>query len=509
MRSSSNTDSNLRYPTLIYSFFALAGAATSFSLYPLWLLPFILIPACILLFLKIQWQQLCVAVTIGLAAFTLTNYRYHFPNGQDSYTGIATVEIKSITPRKTPFGKVWSYQATLKSLTTPAKIVAKNIPISFTAPIDENSRLVAIHPYQIQAKIKEQSPHRFTLSPTKKASWIPLEASDLLFPAEWRFHAKTSTQDYIQRHISDRHVASFLSGIATGQFNNTQLAYELNRFGLQHLMAISGLHFSIIAMILGFLLSICMPQRIAALTVIILLSAYFIFLGPSPSVLRAWVAITFALLGTLMGRGSQGLNSLGMGLLLIIVWDPLMIESIGFQFSFGITASILLWFPICDGLMQKLFRKRALHEIVELGPFEHFGYYFLSLIRQALSLTIAVNLAALPLTLFYFHKFPMMGLIYNLFFPFMVSISMLLLMAAILTAPLPGLSQLFHAANEHYTHFLLSFAFDLPKGFDYVWYYKGLPPSLLALYLAILYIGGLVLREKTENNSLTPSWYSL
>jgi competence protein ComEC len=118
-------------------------------------------------------------------------------------------------------------------------------------------------------------------------------------------------------------------------------------------MAISGLHFSIIATFLGLILGLFVSRKIASVTMIILMSAYFIFLGTSPSVTRAWIAIMLALMSLLLGKRSSGLNALGIGILVVVLWDPLAMREVGFQFSFAVTAAILLWYAPCDVLLQK------------------------------------------------------------------------------------------------------------------------------------------------------------
>ena len=271
-----------------------------------------------------------------------------------------------------------------------------------------------------------------------------------------------------------------------------QLSNELSRFGLQHLMAISGLHFSILASLLGIGLCLIFSSRITSILTIILLSAYFIFLGNSPSVMRAWITLSIGLFGILTSKRSQALNSLGFAILVIVLYDPLSISEIGFQFSFIITASILIWFSPLDHLMQKIFMKRPLSQMVTYDWIDQHAYCILCFLRQALALTLAVNLAALPLTLYYFQKFPLMSLIYNLFFPFTVSLSMLLLLLAVMTAPIiPILSTLFHNINDQYTQFLLNLAFNLPGDFDFNLYTEPFPGEFVLYYLLILFTLGI------------------
>lgn len=494
-----------RYPAFFYGLSAVIGA--SYVLYKenylslFWIFCLVL-PAISLKKKRIQ-QKLVLALGIMAATFFLTSSRYFFPPAETTtVSGIAEIEISSISSSKTHFGSAWKYQATLLSFIPdgdPQKTLARNIPVRILIPLTQGSeRPSATQRYRLKARLKNNGEGMYTLIPRKNTRWEPMQ--NVLNLTEWRLGAKTFLQKHIADNISNSHVAAFLSGIATGTFDDMQLKLELGRFGLQHLMAISGLHFSILGALLGTALCIFFSYRIAALLMILLLSSYFLFLGSSASVLRAWVAITIAICGILAGKRSQALNSLGIGLMVIAVWDPLLIQTIAFQFSFAITAAILLWFTPCDLWLQSIFPKRTLSQMADVGWWDQHGYCLLCFLRQALALTIAVNLVALPLTLFYFQKFPLMGLVYNLFFPFMVSFSLLLLLLGLMTAPLPGLSHAIHGMNELYTQFMLNFTFNLPKLFDAIWHVPDIPSELILCYLPIVLMVGLLMKHRSEDS---------
>ena len=92
-----------------------------------------------------------------------------------------------------------------------------------------------------------------------------------------------------------------------------------------------------------------------------------------------------------------------------------------------------------------------------MDSWDRHGLCLLHFLRQGLALGIAVNLAALPLTLYHFHKFPLSGLLYNLFFPPMVSISLFLVAAAAgVGLAFPWLASWIHSLNAAYTSFLLN-----------------------------------------------------
>ena len=69
-----------------------------------------------------------------------------------------------------------------------------------------------------------------------------------------RFQAKTAVSNYLKRHLKDPRVASFFSSLATGDLDERALSLEFGKIGVNHLLAISGFHFALLAAFCGFLL---------------------------------------------------------------------------------------------------------------------------------------------------------------------------------------------------------------------------------------------------------------
>lgn len=156
-----------------------------------------------------------------------------------------------------------------------------------------------------------------------------------------------------------------------------------------------------------------------------------------------------------------------------------------------------------DFFLQKVFRKRPLIELTRMDLIQQHGYILLTWLRQALALGIAVNLAVLPLSLYCFHKFPWMSLLYNLFFPFMVSISMVLLLAGLSLSLIPFAGELIHGFNSAFTRFLLNFTSEAPPFLDLNWRISEFPAGGLIVYLSLLFFTGLLLKLHIEKHDQT------
>lgn len=495
-------------PALLYGVAFLLGC-----MYALHWNAVLLIPTLILfipLLLKTTYQKpettlrLLLSVGIALLAFSYIKMTIQFPDSEvNAPRGIAIFETSNLSMIKKHHGRYANYKGTIKAFFVEGKRIAKNIPASII--ISEKLSLPpADRSYKISGTLKEISTHSYTLIPDKELPWIPLLNTWSL--AQLRYSMKQHVSNYLHDNINNQRSANFLSGIATGDFEDRMIAQELGRFGLQHIMAISGFHFAILASMLGFLLRLIFHQRSSSIFLIVLMTSYFIFLGCGPSILRAWITSLIVISSFLIERKASALNTLGIALLAILGINPLLCENIGFQFSFVCTAAILLLYAPCDALLLKIFPMRSLHITSKMSYFSQHAYCFLFTCRSACALGIAINLVALPITLYYFQKFPFLGLLYNLFFPFMVSISMfLLLLGVIVSTILPPLAFAIHSLNSFYTNFMLNYAYNVPINFDLLLRSDGFPIEMIVIELSVLFAAGIYYKDycSTKQNDWT------
>ncbi len=169
--------------------------------------------------------------------------------------------------------------------------------------------------------------------------------------------------------------------------------------GVAHLLAVSGLHVGIIAMLASlamFPLMLWGARRLKVIMTIILVWLYVLFTGASPSVVRAGIMITVFLLSRIMERHSCGLNSLCLACVIVLAVDPEQLVSIGFQLSFASVAAILLF---------------ANHLSIASSSTNR----FVRAVGSFFGVSLAANLGAGIIAAYYFHTFPVYFLITNAF----------------------------------------------------------------------------------------------
>ena len=138
--------------------------------------------------------------------------------------------------------------------------------------------------------------------------------------------------------------AGFLTAILTGERGEvSERAYlALTEAGLNHILAVSGMHCGFLMALAGLLLQ---NRRLQALLGVPLLAFYAALTGGSPSVLRACVMLSLPLLAILARRESDGPTSLLAALFFILLANPFAAASVGLQLSFAAMAGILWLSP--------------------------------------------------------------------------------------------------------------------------------------------------------------------
>ncbi len=307
----------------------------------------------------------------------------------------------------------------------------------------------------------------------------------------YRFRAKEGLSQLLKTHFKGEREVSFLNGLATGNFTDSALISCFGRLGLAHLMAISGFHFTILALLLSLILRLLLPPITGRLALALGLTFYALFIGGSASVMRAWTMALLSLVAPLLCRKGNPLNSIGVALGLITLTDPRATATLGFQFSFLCTAAILLFYKPLEELLTYFLPRMSYKEAHLLSVLDKHGYLALAFLRSLTALTLAVHLLALPLTLFYFQRFCLMGLVYNLFFPLLITLVMFLLAIALVLSPLIGpLGRPLFNVVELLTKFSINFASDVPPFFDFTLRTGPLSANLIALIvLAWLTLG--------------------
>ncbi len=143
------------------------------------------------------------------------------------------------------------------------------------------------------------------------------------------------------------------------------------RSGAAHLLALSGLHIGIVAMILMLLLTpmifLFRGHIWRSLLVVVLIWGYAYIVGMSSSVVRSTIMYSVLIVAPIVGRDYNSLNALSLCVLIMTLIEPMVIFDVGFQLSVLSVAAIILWaMPLWGVLRRRVGGGRLFKEFVLL-----------------------------------------------------------------------------------------------------------------------------------------------
>jgi competence protein ComEC len=190
-----------------------------------------------------------------------------------------------------------------------------------------------------------------------------------------------------------------------------ELLSYYTKTGTIHALSVSGMHVGLIYVVLEWIFIFFNRRKLSKfiklIVIFLLIWSYTLLTGLSPSVLRAAIMISVFMIGKGINRSANGVNILAFSAFLILLYDPLIIWDVGFQLSYLAVLGLILLQPIIENwffFKNILFKK----------------------IWSAVSISLAAQLFTFPLSIYYFHQFPLYFLVSNLFIFLPVTVIMYL-----------------------------------------------------------------------------------
>ncbi|HLF78830.1 MAG TPA: DNA internalization-related competence protein ComEC/Rec2 [Dehalococcoidia bacterium] len=120
------------------------------------------------------------------------------------------------------------------------------------------------------------------------------------------------------------------------------LTQDFNDAGISHLVAISGYNVMLVAGFAVAALSWVLGRRQATVLAMALAMVFALFVGATPSVLRAAVMAQVVLGASLAGRPNSARGAVLLTGAALTAWQPSLIDDVSFQLSFAATLGIVL-----------------------------------------------------------------------------------------------------------------------------------------------------------------------
>ena len=171
--------------------------------------------------------------------------------------------------------------------------------------------------------------------------------------------------------------------------------------GVSHLFAVSGLHLSVLTQVLLYSLKrLLVPRRVRGILTAAAVLVFSALVGWTPSVTRAGILCLLVVLGGCFRRQADARNSMGLALILLLSENPFAAYDVGLLLSFLATFGLLFVSPQLSERLQRL----------SFGKLQRAW----NAIASTMSITASATLATLPVTVLYFGRVSLAGLLANL-----------------------------------------------------------------------------------------------
>lgn len=181
------------------------------------------------------------------------------------------------------------------------------------------------------------------------------------------------------------------------------LSYDLKilfrNTGLSHLIAISGLHLTIITQLFLYLINnIPCPKLIRFILLFCIILLYIIIADFSPSILRAASMALLMMFANLAYRQYHSSFALIITVLFLTAINPGIIKDISFQLSVLATFGIIYLYPILN--KEFIFN----NDLDNTNKIIQIFKSFIIILTNSFKLCLSALLFVLPLTIYYFHE---------------------------------------------------------------------------------------------------------
>lgn len=200
------------------------------------------------------------------------------------------------------------------------------------------------------------------------------------------------------------------------------------RCGISHVMAVSGLHLSLLMALLGWLLDRCRyigPRAKCGIRIAAVL-LFMAFVGFSASVTRAGLMLIIYYLAILLRRDADSLNSLCLAIFVLCVCDPYAAANAGMLLSFFATLGLIVAEPV---LMKYI----CAHFAVKAGTWR-------ASLAETVTGSVTTVVFTLPVSALYFGEISLVSPLANLLFvsPLMLLMAAGGILAAVSAVPFVG-----------------------------------------------------------------------
>ena len=180
---------------------------------------------------------------------------------------------------------------------------------------------------------------------------------------------KIKLNKYIDENYSDT-ASGFLKTLLLGETNEIEkeIKEDFTKANISHILAISGMHISIIILVIKNIMQILkFDKRLEKIFLNLLIICYIFFIDYPISAIRVAITQVILLITFFTNRKSNFYNTISITLFIILLLNPYNIESTAMQLSFGGICGIYLFYKFIKKMFFYKFciQKKTVKEILK------------------------------------------------------------------------------------------------------------------------------------------------
>ena len=122
--------------------------------------------------------------------------------------------------------------------------------------------------------------------------------------------------------------------IGEKDFNEQKIMQVFSKANLAHILAISGMHIMYIIIFFNFLLYKIIGRHYSKIGISLVIIIYMVIIGFTPSITRAGIVGILSIISNFFYRKSDTFQNLSFSLLIMLIYNPFLIQDKGLQLSF-------------------------------------------------------------------------------------------------------------------------------------------------------------------------------
>lgn len=326
----------------------------------------------------------------------------------------------------------------------------------------------------------------------KKGNHSLVKRDRIFSPLHYASKARKWALGVLDKRLPNREEFATASAMVLGnrEHISDELQAAFSDTGAVHVLAVSGLHVGIVIMLFNFLFRRTRSEskrskkiiKFTVLTLVVI--AYALITGASPAVVRASIMFSTLLFGRLWFDNTNIYNVLSFSAILILLHNPNNLTDLGFIFSYLALISIVFFQPPFMSLIEKFYEPT----------------HWLSIrIVQLISVSLAAQILIFPMSVHYFHKFPvyfiLSGVMAVAMAPFILGCGLVMIFTSFVPIWSEAITILFSLLLRLFLGIIYGIQMLPFNSVDNVWISKS---SMILLYVIIITIMYLMTNKKTQ-----------